>query len=190
MIRRDRVDDRALTPFDAASAPPGLGVTAGLRRSRGLMTVLYRVQGGGCLRIPAPADVPQRADRLWEHTCLEAFLAPAGGPGYWELDLSPSGDWNLYRFAGYRDGMEVERRVPSLTGFRAGREGDGLRVEATLDLGAVPELAGDLDVGLAAVLEAADGTTSYWGLLHVAAQPDFHRRESFVVALRHAEERA
>jgi hypothetical protein len=183
-------DDRALIRFDAASAPPGLGVTAGVRRSRGGMTILYRVQGGSRLDVPEPVDLPQRADRLWEHTCFEAFLAPAGGPAYWELDLSPSGDWNLYRFAGYRDGMEVERRVPSLGGFRARSEGDGLRVEVVLDLGALPELTGDLNVGLAAVLEAEDGTTSYWGLRHVAARPDFHRRGSFVLPVRRAGEPA
>jgi hypothetical protein len=47
----------------------------------------------------------RRADRLWEHTCFEAFVAPASGPRYWELNFAPSTRWAAYEFDGYRKGM-------------------------------------------------------------------------------------
>ena len=35
-------------------------------------------------------------------------------------------------------------------------------------------------LGLGAVVEALGGERSYWALAHGAAQPDFHREDSFV----------
>ena len=49
--------------------------------------------------------VGDRADVLWQHTCFEAFVAPAGAPGYHEFNFSPSLDWAIYRFSAYREGM-------------------------------------------------------------------------------------
>ena len=52
---------------------------------------------------PSQAE-PGRADDLWRHTCFEAFVGGEGG-GYWEFNLSPSGQWASYRFDAYREGM-------------------------------------------------------------------------------------
>ena len=53
----------------------------------------YRLAGElGNLAIPRRAAA-RRAERLWEHTCFEAFVAPGGGPGYYELNFSPSTEW-------------------------------------------------------------------------------------------------
>ena len=175
--------DEELIPFDAGSAPAGVAVTAAVARTRMAVRVRYTVRSHQALRLPPPATAARRRDDLWRHTCFEAFLAPAGAASYHELNLAPSGDWNLYAFARYRDGMAPEARVSSLTGFRAAADGDRLHVEATLDLAPLPALAGDLDIGLCAVLQAAEGTLSYWALRHPGAQPDFHRRDSFVLRL-------
>ena len=52
-------------------------------------------------------------------------------------------------------------------------------------------LAGsDLQVNLAAVIERKDGQFEYWTLRHVAAQPDFHARETFVLTLATAARKA
>ena len=53
-------------------------------------------------------DGPQRRDGLWQHTCFEAFFGVLGSDDYWEFNLAPSGDWNVYRFAGYRAGQTPE----------------------------------------------------------------------------------
>ena len=38
-----------------------------------------------------------------------------------------------------------------------------------------------IEVGVAAVIELAGGGLTYWALSHPGPQPDFHRRESFLV---------
>ena len=57
---------------------------------------------------PAAAASPQRRDGLWQSTCLELFIAQPNEPRYWEINLSPSGDWNVYRLSGYRQGLQAE----------------------------------------------------------------------------------
>jgi hypothetical protein len=47
-----------------------------------------------------------------------------------------------------------------------------------------------LRVGLSAVIEANDGTLSYWALKHPAAKPDFHHPDSFVLELAFASQSA
>jgi hypothetical protein len=158
---------------------------AGIERTGESLRLRYVLGGPIGLRIPPAAGAPARLDRLWEHTCFEAFLAPAGSPAYWEMNLSPSGDWNAYRFDDYRAGMRPESRAGA-PGIDVERASCGtLTVRATVDLARIRELtSAALDVSLAAVLEANDGTLSYWALDHgAAAHPDFHRRESFVLRL-------
>jgi hypothetical protein len=36
---------------------------------------------------------------------------------------------------------------------------------------------------LSAVIEAADGTISYWALKHPSDRPDFHHADSFAIQL-------
>ena len=48
----------------------------------------------------------------------------------------------------------------------------------------------DLQVNLAAVIERRDGQFEYWTLRHVAAQPDFHARDTFVLTLATATRKA
>ena len=45
-------------------------------------------------RIALPRRVAsRRADRLWQHTCFEAFIARRDARAYCELNFSPSGEW-------------------------------------------------------------------------------------------------
>ncbi len=43
--------------------------------------------------------------------------------------------------------------------------------------------SGSLHIGLSAVIEAADGTLSYWALTHPGERPDFHQRAAFTLRL-------
>jgi hypothetical protein len=132
------------------------------------------------LRLPAPQP-PGPADGLWQHTCCEAFVAE-DGDSYREFNFSPSGQWAAYRFTGYRDRDEAfaPAAPPQLTLTRLA---DGVELRATLPAALLPP--GDtLQLGLTAVIEAADGSKSYWALTHGAAQPDFHLRQSFALTLK------
>ena len=71
--------------FDASKLMIQFGVTGSLDR----------------LKIPPASDVPQRTTGLWETTCFECFLGSLGQENYWEMNLSPSGDWNVFRLDGY-----------------------------------------------------------------------------------------
>jgi hypothetical protein len=43
-----------------------------------------------------------------------------------------------------------------------------------------------LQLGLSAVIEANDGSRSYWALLHPESRPDFHHRAGFILSLNPA----
>ncbi len=131
------------------------------------------------LRLPKSAD-PVRMDGLWQHTCMEAFIAGADG-SYCEFNLSPSGAWAAYDFASYRAGMRDRETTPPLI---AGEEGgDFFELAATID---VTGLSGKLS--LTAVVEEAGGTKSYWALAHANGQPDFHHAACFAAMLPAPEE--
>ena len=42
---------------------------------------------------------------------------------------------------------------------------------------------GEWQVGLSAVIEAKDGSRSYWALAHPPGKPDFHHRDCFALRL-------
>src|SRR5262245_47150312 len=88
----------------------------------------------GAVVMAARSAARARCDRLWESTCFEAFLARAGSPEYWEVNLSPSGDWNVYRFDSERTGMRPELRVAAPSIATSGEAGGRITVTATLDL--------------------------------------------------------
>lgn len=143
------------------------------------LAVRYLLEGAlDLLRIPPPAP-PHMAPGLWRHTCCEIFIARAGTPGYHEFNLSPSGEWAAHAFERYRQGGMLADKA--LAPRIAVRRGAGtLELDALIRLG---NLEGRLLVGLSAVIEAADGSLSYWALRHPAGKPDFHHREAFALEL-------
>jgi hypothetical protein len=146
---------------------------------------LHYVVGGEIdrLRIPIP-DAPRRTDGLWQHTCFEAFAAEAGGSAYHEFNFAPSSAWAMYAFDAYRDGMhDVYTAVPPRISTR--REQGQLTLDVVVDLASLPSLRGSpvLRLGLAAVIEDAEGGLSYWALKHPSDKPDFHHAEGFVLEL-------
>src|SRR5215469_6591442 len=68
------------------------------------LRISYRLEGDlGRIRLPAPR-APRIASDLWRHTCFEAFIAVEGQPAYHEFNFSPSGEWAVFAFSGYREG--------------------------------------------------------------------------------------
>jgi len=138
--------------------------------------------------VPAPRETPGCADGLWRHTCFELFIAPRETPDYLELNFSPSGEWATYAFARYREpvprdvGADPAATVPRVAVQRAS---DALVVDAAVPLNRLAPRYADapLRLGLAAVIEARDGSLSYWALRHPAAKPDFHHPDAFVLDL-------
>jgi hypothetical protein len=175
----------ALVAHPAAPPRAALALTARVA-VRGPVLRLELEMGGdvAAVAIPEPVRDAARADRLWEHTCFEAFLASSEGDAYLEVNLSPSGEWALWAFDGYRAGM---RAAPLAGALRVdvSRGVDALRISAALPVAQVVALLGApvVVVGPTAVVEERGGGVSYWACRHAGERPDFHRRDGWTVAV-------
>src|SRR4051812_19971934 len=101
-----------LAPFSNEPSNPDLKIKVEVDLKEGSeLSLSYRCEGNLDSILIAEPKPGSRADKLWEHTCFEAFFGIQGQDSYWELNLSPSGDWNLYHFDSYRSGMKREARI-------------------------------------------------------------------------------
>ena len=82
---------------------------------------------------PVAAPASNRCDELWHSTCLEVFIAKPGDANYWEVNLSPRGDWNVYQLDDYRKGLRPETSIGSIP-IRSTSEPDRHQLQATLAL--------------------------------------------------------
>jgi len=160
---------------------------------RGL-TASARIGGAGKLavRFVLDADMSQvvlprlrpagRADELWRHTCFEVFVALPDGDAYCELNFSPSTEWAMYGFVGYRRGMTpIEVRRPPRVAVRPTSRGGGPGGIENLAECPWPHPGLARGAGAAAAIEETDGRLTYWALTHPSALPDFHHRLGFVL---------
>jgi hypothetical protein len=127
-----------------------------------------------------PAAAPVRVDGLWRRTCFEAFVRASPGAAYFEFNFSPSRQWAAYRFSGYRTGMSVAAEIAAPR-IEVRTSAECCELQVSLELDRVPGLPSDAPwrLGLAAVIEEANGGKSYWALAHPPGKADFHRAEGF-----------
>jgi hypothetical protein len=168
----------SLAAHSASIALPVAGVEVRVDRDACGLQLVYVVRGAPAgLRFPPPAS-PARRYGLWRYTCAEAFLRTTA-QGYCEFNFSPSGEWAAYQFTAERQGMaSLPFDTPRI---RLDASPDALRLSVAIGLD--ERFAGPLDVGLACVLQGADGGLGWWALRHARAQPDFHAPESFALHL-------
>lgn len=169
-----------LQPFPGLKTPR-VAIHGSLKRDSGALSVRYHLLGElENIAIPPRAARPERKSSLWESTCFELFLAPAGSPGYRECNASPAGHWNLYSFESYRQGMREESRYRSLP-VEVVWSPTLFSLSFALEIDR--ELSHDqpLHVGVSAVIAGVDGSLSYWALHHPGPKPDFHRRDGFAL---------
>ena len=135
------------------------------------------------IRLPPPGPL-RRADRLWEHTCAEAFVAAAGTAAYVELNFSPSREWAAYAFTAYRAAgpLAATALEPRIV---VRRERDTVALDVLVALADLSCSYRDavLRVGLSVVVAATDGRLSYWALHHPSPRPDFHHPDGFTLRL-------
>jgi hypothetical protein len=154
------------------------------RTSDGMLSLAYSLEGErDRIRVPRPGR-PRIAERLWEHTCCEVFIARAGQPAYHEFNLAPSGEWAAYAFARYREGaLLADEDLDPRIAVRS--SADGLALEASISLHRLAPALADarLALALSAVLEDDAGGLSYWALKHPPGKPDFHHPDAFALDL-------
>ncbi len=177
------MSERKLVPHPRVEPlPAALAVTASVRLDASLLRFVFRVRGElEQLALPARAQ-PARTDRLWEHTCFEAFVAADSGGRYCELNFSPSLQWAAYEFTDYRRGMCALAlpEPPSIGVAATERELIVTAAIARAPLGAAPL---PWRVALTAVVEGRAGGRGFFALLHPRDEPDFHDAAGFAVSL-------
>jgi hypothetical protein len=129
------------------------------------------------------ATVSSRTDKLWRHTCFEAFIRASPSAAYYEFNFAPSTQWAAYRFGAYRDKMceTSELRAPRII---VRSSGELYELQASLAL-AGTDLTSDAVwcLGLSAVIEETSGRKSYWALAHPPGKVDFHHADCFAYEL-------
>jgi hypothetical protein len=160
-----------------------LSIDGFVEYQQGLLELSYSLQGElAQVLFPAAVDTPLRKFALWEATCLEFFLAPVGQANYWEFNLAPNGNWQVFRLSGYREGLKDEAAVNYLP-FVVEQNSETLRLDLSIDLTCLFPPAAELEMAITAVIQAVTGEYSYWSLQHGGAAADFHRRTDFTMVL-------
>ena len=103
------------------------------------------------------------------------------GPEYREFNFSPSGEWAVYDFRGYREGSALMTELYPV--IKVHMTMDRLELVAEIDQGLLPQ-DNSLKLGLSAVVENVAGIKSYWALRHPPGKPDFHHSDAFVIQMR------
>lgn len=168
---------------DVGTIRPCLAITGTAGRQADTLLLQYHISGDiHQLHVPRRSALAGRRHELWQDTCFECFVGVKGSERYWEINLSPNGDWNVYCFSGYRQGMTEE------TAFRAMpctfyESKDDLWFGLSVDLSAIFRQDHILELGISCVLRHQVGETTFWSLCHPKAQADFHHRSGFVLSL-------
>ena len=179
-----------LVPFDIDQSPAIHAVAEFVWRENAALELSFSLcpklaeDGFDLLNLPSSSSSKasgssQRLDNLWLHTCFEAFLARPGEAEYWELNASPKGDWNLYRFNAYRTGGVAEPKALA-PGVTFSRDRFGCRCTIEIELHPWWRHAEIPEFGLTMVVEDGSNNLSYWALSHPGNQPDFHDRRGFL----------
>lgn len=173
----------ALTCHPSSPTDAVRGIKASARiAGAGKLAVRFDVDADMARIALPPLAAPGRRDELWRHTCFEIFAALPDGEAYVELNFSPSTEWAIYGFVGYRRGMAtIDVRRPPRVAVRPMPRGLALEAITPLDELPMPAPGGVLRAGIAAVIEERDGRLSYWALAHPSALPDFHHRLGFAL---------
>ncbi|MBW4615434.1 MAG: DOMON-like domain-containing protein [Desmonostoc vinosum HA7617-LM4] len=172
-----------LLPFPSGESLPDLNILGNIARHVNILSINHTLVGNlQEVVITPPSDTAVRKHELWKDTCFEFFLGIKNSQRYWEFNLSPAGHWNIYRFDGYRQGMQEETAFTTLP-FSVQQQFDSLTLALDIDLSKIISAAQALEVAITTVIKNQDSAVSYWALTHRGAEADFHRRDSFVIEL-------
>jgi len=159
-------------------------VAGASRGADGALAITYLIEGDiARVCVPQPLG-PRIAERLWQHTCCEAFVRRDDSPAYHEFNFSPSREWAAYAFERYRQGALVaDAALDPHVSVRTTAETLTLEAVIRLPLLSHAHSGAKLALALSAVIEERDENLSYWALTHPAGKPDFHHPEAFALEL-------
>ena len=162
---------------------PKIKIGGDISRTGNQLKITYLLTGDrAAIIVPEANQVPIRRYDLWEHTCFELFLRLKGTNKYWEFNLSPSGNWNVFRFLDYRLNIMEELSFDSLP-FKVVQDAESLKVMANINLDTLGIAKRDLNIAITTVVENTERQLSYWALAHPTTEADFHHQDSFIISL-------
>ena len=170
-----------LIPYPVDSLPK-IDIIGEISRTENQLSIRYKVTGDiDQISLPPSSTSPSRKDGLWKATCFEFFIAIPDQPQYWEFNMSPSGDWNVYIMDEYRRvGFREEISIKQIQ-FEVWKEASEFFLNANVGLNPIIHHDDTLNVGITAVIQTKDKLESYWALAHPGLQADFHLREGFLI---------
>jgi hypothetical protein len=175
--------DFKLRPFSTDVSLPAIEITGKIERHDRLFSIEYHLQGNlATVIIPSAHPAPSRKFALWESTCFEFFIGVPGNANYWEFNLSPAGDWNVFALDDYRQGLQNELAFTSLP-LSIDRFANSLVLKSTVDLSKIIPTTQELELSVTTVIESSQHDLSYWALTHPDTVADFHRRDSFILKI-------
>lgn len=115
-----------------------------------------------------------RADFLEKSTCFELFLQQVDHPNYVNVQITPRGLWNAYRFSQYRQ----PKQIPPLHEQHLTLEQlhiEHHRLALVLDLAKLYPRGSMIRLGLSALLAHPHALHSDWSLQHSGESADSHQ---------------
>lgn len=176
-----------LQPFPGFQPIPAITITGAVSRSPdNQINVIYHLQGAiDAIALPRLNSAAMRQWQLWESTCFELFIGLGGGlqqSHYWEINLSPNGNWNAFALTGYRQGIQEASQIDQLK-IITQQQHDRFTLEASFPLTDIIDPTATLAISATAVIQTQADDISYWAICHCGSEPDFHQRDSFTLQL-------
>ena len=168
-----------LQPFNSSDPVPPITITSIVSRLNKELKISYKIQGDlEKIILPSANDTVKRQDNLWQTTCFEFFLAIFHSRKYWEFNIAPTGDWNVYYFTEYRRGMRTATAFTQLP-FEVKRNNSTYELTTQINIDTISRDT-FLETAVTTVIGDTNHNLSYWAITHPGTQADFHRRDSFV----------
>jgi hypothetical protein len=172
-----------LLPFSGTNPSFSLSAEAHIKGS--ILNIFFNLQGPleKLKNLSEASGIHGRKHELWKTTCFEWFIKSKNAPNYWECNMSPAGDWNIYKLSDYRKNLQEELLLETFFLRTERTSEESWTLDATIDLTPLTLPQGKILVNLSAVLENKEGEKSYWSLAHTQKQADFHHPEHFVMEI-------
>lgn len=182
--------DFTLLPFPVAeqsaarvSLAPNIEINGSISRVANAINVVFRVSGDNHhVKHASRNPSPTRKDNLWRTTCFELFLKLPAQEAYWEYNLSPSHDWNVYHFSSYRSELTLESQIEAIEMTTTLDNANFVQLQAALPI-PISLRGQPLDIAISSVAAEQSGKLHYFALRHAGAKPDFHHPAGFVLHL-------
>jgi len=173
----------ALFPNQSDDEITHMTVSGAMQLSMKQLDITFQLAGNiNVLQLPEITPTPSRTDKLWENTCFEVFVAEPRDPNYWEYNISPSHNWAVFHFTGYRSAKSDELTVDKIIVNSHSISPNQYQIQTILPL---PQALHNknLQVGVSTILRDRQDTIYYYALTHLSQNPDFHDRNCFTLLL-------